>query len=150
MKTQHFATFTVAFAIASAASLAAQSGSQADRATSKPITVTGCLERDTPTSASTSSATTTAGTTGAERFLLIKGEPGPSGSDTFNADAPNGPWYLVVGNAGELRHGAKRVVEVKGTLDAMDKGGEVVSGKNPPAGTLHATTIKVLSGSCGE
>lgn len=143
---------TRACAFTIAASLAAVTASAADATKTKSVTITGCLERDTPApSTTTSSTTTAAGTSGAERFVLVKGEPGPAGGNTWRADEPNGAWYLVVGRNGKLRQDATKVVEVKGRLDETDKGVGVWSTRsNPPAGTLHMTSIKVLGSSCGE
>lgn len=157
MKTQHLVTLTAVFRIAAAAALAAQAGGQSDRAdsTTRMITVTGCLERDTPsastTTATTTTTTTTAGTTGSERFVLIKGAAGPAGDPTFHADKRHGPWYLIVGDGAKLRRNAKQLVEVKGTLDtAGSVVGTSASATDGPSGTIHMTSIKALDDTCGE
>ena len=144
-------SLTAAFGMAAAGSIAAQGG-QSDRADQKVVTVTGCLDRDTSTP-STTKGTTPAGTSGAERFVLIKAHTAAADATSggYTTNRTGSPWYVVVGDAAQLRHDARHVVEVKGTLDDLNEGQMNPTAHSvPPEGTLHVTSLKVLSGSCGE
>lgn len=144
--------FVLSLSLAASFGFAVQLSAQ--KPEKKPVTVTGCLQRDTPAIPSGTSGvagapetTTTAG----ERFVLVKGGPVPPAAGTWHSSKNGGPWFLVEGNATELRRNTNHLVEVTGTVDTAGSVlGTSASATDGPSGTLHVERIRIVDASCSQ
>ena len=127
--------------------------------TSRPITISGCLQRSDARRGR--SATTTIGTSGTEQFVLVKMDPAISTSHGSNdasteasgskKSAADEAWFLVTGDVTELRADIDRRVEITGTVATTGSVvGTSASVADGPSGTIHATAVKVVGASCVE